>query len=95
LKEINSNNIKDIVIDSFHSDSPGYRYMRIYNNKGQLIVNLGWSIEIIEHEDSLIILTDMIKDYCNEYINNTKPWWSLWDTVFYMYITDKNIYSEI
>jgi len=41
LKEINYNNIKDIVFDSFHNESYGYRYMRIYNNKGQLIINIG------------------------------------------------------
>jgi hypothetical protein len=41
LREINYDNIKGIVFDSFHSGSHGYRYMRIYNNKGQLIMNIG------------------------------------------------------
>jgi hypothetical protein len=34
LKEINYDNIKGIVIDSFHSGSDGHRHMHIYNNKG-------------------------------------------------------------
>jgi hypothetical protein len=41
LREINYDNIKGIVFDSFHDVSHGYRYMRIYNNKGQLILNIG------------------------------------------------------
>jgi hypothetical protein len=41
LKEINYDNIKGIVIDSFNSGSHGYRYMRIYDNKGRLITNIG------------------------------------------------------
>jgi len=95
LKEINYDNIKAIVIDSFHNESNGYRYMRIYNHKGQLIINLGWLIETVEHDDNLIELTDMIKDHCNAYMNKTKPWWWVWDEAFYMHITNNNIYNEI
>src|ERR1700728_4291590 len=40
LEEINYDGIKGIVIDSYNSGS-GYRYMRIYNNKGQLVINIG------------------------------------------------------
>jgi hypothetical protein len=40
LEEINYENLKGIVIDSYNSGSPGYRYMRIYNKKGQLIMNI-------------------------------------------------------
>lgn len=94
LKEINYDNIKGIVFDSFHNGSHGYRYMRIYNNKGQLIVNIGWLVETVGDDDNLIKLTNMVKDHCNTYMNKTKPWW-LWDGVFYMHITDKNIYDEI
>ena len=94
LKEINYDNIKGIVFDSFHSGSYGYRYMRIYNNKGQLIMNIGWLVETVGHDDNLIKLTNIIKNNCNAYINKTKPWSWLRDDVFYMHITDKNIYDE-
>jgi len=95
LKEINYDNIKDIVFDSFHNQSHGYRYMRVYNNKGQLILNIGWLVETVGHDDNLIKLTNTIKDHCNAYIYKTKPLSFLWDGVFYMHITDKNIYIEI
>jgi len=94
LEEINYNNIKGIVIDSYNSGSHGYRYMRIYNNRGQLIMNLAWLVETVEHKGNLINLTYMILDHCNAYLNKTKPWW-FWKGVFYMHITDKNIYDEI
>jgi hypothetical protein len=41
LRDINYDNIKGIVFDYFHSGFHGYRYMRIYNNKGQLVMNIG------------------------------------------------------
>lgn len=41
LIDINYDNVKGIVFDSFNNGSHGYRYMRIYNNKGQLIMNIG------------------------------------------------------
>lgn len=91
LREINYDNIKGIVFDSFHNVSHGYRYMSIYNNKGQLIVNICWSVEIIGHDDNLIKLTNIIKYHCNAY-NKTKLWW---DAVFYMHITNKNMQDEI
>jgi hypothetical protein len=49
---------------------------------------------MLDNEEGLISLIDMITRTCNNYINNTKPWWWLRDTVFYMYITDKDIYDE-
>lgn len=93
LEEINYENIKDIVNDSYNSGSHGYRYMRIYNNKGQLIMNIAWLVGRVEHKDNLINLTYMIKDHCNAYLNKTKPCW-LWKGIFYMHITDKNIYDK-
>lgn len=91
LEEINYENTKGIVIDSYNSGSDGYRYMRIYNNKGQLIMNIAWLVGTVEHKNNLIYLTYMIKDHCNAYLNKTKPW--LWNGIFYMHITDKNIYD--
>lgn len=91
LKEINYDNIKGIVIDSFHSGSDGYRYMHIYNNKGQLIISLGWLIEILSNDDNLFLLCNIIKDNCYTYTVKTKPWWWLSNDVFYMHITNKNL----
>jgi hypothetical protein len=69
--------------------------MRIYDNKGRLITNIGWLIEIVGHDDNLIKLINMVKHHCNTYMKRTKPRWWLWEGVFYMHITDKNIYDKL
>ena len=64
LIDINYDNINAIVNDSFHSGPPGYRYMCIYNNKGELMMNYKLLQSLI-NDDNLYFLCHCINYNCN------------------------------
>lgn len=94
LKDINYDNINGIVHDAFNSGPPSYIYMRIYNNKGELIMDLKLFEPLRYDENSIFILCETINGNCNGYIREALPWWWLYNGVFYMHITDKDINSQ-
>lgn len=93
LKDVNYDNINGIVINSFNSGPTGYRYMRIYNNKGELLMTLTL-LESLRNDDNIFILCDSIKENCNWYMKEALPWWWLYNGVFYMHIINKDVYGK-
>ena len=65
LKDINYDNINGIVHDAFNSGPPSYIYMRIYNNKGELIMDLKLYESLRYDENSIFILCENINGNCN------------------------------
>ncbi len=94
LEEINYNNIKSIIKDSFNSGSGGDRYMHIFTNKGHFIISFKWSVVILSNDEDLLLLCLLIRENCNKFVMNTKSLFGLSGDDFYMYITDKDIEGE-
>jgi hypothetical protein len=101
-KEITLDNIKNIITDPlFFSKYTGWKYMYIFNNKGQLLSGLSWLII-----DKFLISEDITDDDIINYINkinydlevhiSKNLWWLwLWDSTFYMHISDNDIFDSV